>query len=336
MTPTSNCYFDYSQALTGESDNTRELLTTESVYNYEPVPLELSNEEAGHILGSQGNVWTEWIADAKRVEYMVMPRMCALSEMVWTQKDLRIYDDFVERMGAQYDRLGFAEVNYRVPTPFVLGGTVVSFADTVVVVSGVPLDATTYFTMDGEEPNRESFRYTGPIKLGTSSVIKARTYLSNGRASNVVTFDFNRLDSTLNGLIYSVRSPKEIADVDPNLWVLGKSGIANSVALPESPMIPGPFSVTFSGFLKIEKEGLYSFYLRADSGSILSVNHVELVNGGPADPGWWRSGKIYLKAGKYPLMVLDLELDRWRGVAMEFDGPGIERQTIPPRLLTRK
>jgi hexosaminidase len=336
MTPTSNCYFDYGQALTGETDNTGALLTMESVYNYEPVPPGLSDDEAKHVLGSQGNVWTEWIPDASRAEYMAAPRMCALSEVVWTQKAVRNYDDFLKRMGRQYDRLTFADVNYRVPTPLVLGGSVTSFSDTLVSFSGVPSDSEIRFTLNGEEPNRESFRYTEPIKLGTSTVIKARTFLSNGRQSSVVTFDFNKLDSTLNGLMYSYRIPKDSTDRDPNLWVLGKSGIAYSVGLPENLETAGPFSVTFSGFLTIEKDGIYTFYLRADSGSILSVNRVELVNGGPPDPGWWRSGKIYLKAGKYPLMILDLEFDQWRGVALEFEGPGIERQTIPPRLFTRK
>ncbi len=336
MTPTSNCYLDYSQALTGENDVTRALLTLESVYNYEPVPPEFTSEEAAHVLGSQGNVWTEWMPDSRRVEYMVFPRMCALSEMVWTPKDLRNYDDFTERMGAQYNRLTFADVNYRVPTPFVLGGSVVSFTDTVVSFSGVPSDAQTFFTTDGEEPNRESFRYVRPFKLGTSSTIKARTYLSNGRASNVVTFDFNKLDSTVNGMIYTYRFPKDSSVTIPNQWTVAQSGITYFVALPSYPATPGSFSVTFSGFLKIEKEGLYTFYIRADSASIVSVNHVEVVNGGPADLGWWRSGKMYLKAGTYPMTVLDLELDRWRGVVLEYDGPGIKRQSSPPRLLTRE
>ncbi len=336
MSPTSNCYFDYDQALTGESKGAGDFLPMDAVYKYEPVPQELNADEARHVLGSQGNMWTEYVADPNRAEYMLVPRMCALSEMVWTQKNLRNYDDFLKRMGPQYDRLTIADVHYRVPTPFVLGGSVASFQDSVLMFSGVPSDAKTYYTVDGEEPNRDALLYSAPIILTKSIVIKAKTFLANGRSSNTVTIDFSRLDSSVNGLIYSFRLPKDSSEMNPNQWILDKSGIIYSVELPYQPPIPGAFSVTFSGFLTVEKEGLYTFYLRADSGSVLSVDHVELINGGPADARWWRSGTIYLKAGKYPLAILDLELDQWRGVAVELEGPGFERQSIPARLFSRK
>ena len=336
MTPTSNCYFDYAQALTGEEDKTEAFLPMDSIYNYEPIPRELSGDEAAHVLGSQGNLWTEYVPDARRAEYMLLPRMCALSEMVWTQRDLRNYDDFVNRMGDQYDRLMAMDVNFRVPAPFSLGGNCMSFNDTVVTFSELPRYSKTCFTLDGSEPSLSSSPYVGPILLDHSTILKAKLFLSSGLASNTVWIDFSKLDSASSGLQYEYGVPGPDSNIVPQEWVKRKSGIAYEVSLPENPATPGPFEVRFKGFLAIEKPGLYTFYLRADSGSVLSINNVELVNGGPPDRHWWRSGKMELNKGKYPLSVHDLELDEWRGVSLEYDGPGIERQVIPARLFSRR
>ena len=121
MTPTSHCYFDYYQADPEQEPLAiRGLTPLEKVYSFEPVPEMLSAEDAEHILGAQGNVWTEYMATTDYVEYMVFPRMLALSEVVWSPPDLRNWEDFVQRLPdhlRHFDALG---VNYRQPE--VVGG----------------------------------------------------------------------------------------------------------------------------------------------------------------------------------------------------------------------
>ncbi len=113
MTPTSHCYFDYYQA----DPQTQPLaiggfLTLQKVYSYEPVPQELSPEEAKYILGAQGNVWTEYMDNEKEVEYMAFPRACALAEVVWTAKDQKNWLDFLSRLQGFYKHLYALGVNY--------------------------------------------------------------------------------------------------------------------------------------------------------------------------------------------------------------------------------
>jgi hexosaminidase len=85
MTPTDFCYFDYYQA-----EKIREplaiggYLPLSKVYGYDPVPEKLSPEEASHIMGVQANVWTEYMSTPGQVEYMLFPRIAALSEIAWT------------------------------------------------------------------------------------------------------------------------------------------------------------------------------------------------------------------------------------------------------------
>ena len=116
MTPTSHTYFDYYQGdPVQEPLAIRGLTPLEKVYGFEPVPETLSAEEAAHILGAQGNVWTEYMATTDYVEYMVFPRMLALAEVVWSPQELRNWEDFVQRLQAQLQHLDTLGVNYRQP-----------------------------------------------------------------------------------------------------------------------------------------------------------------------------------------------------------------------------
>ncbi|SNR74646.1 beta-N-acetylhexosaminidase [Lutibacter flavus] len=111
MTPEHTVYFDYYQ----NKDKNNEplaiggLTTVEDVYSYEPTPIELTNEEQKYILGAQANVWSEYMETTDYVEYMILPRMTALSEVVWSSKESRNWQDFSKRLKyftKRYDAMG--------------------------------------------------------------------------------------------------------------------------------------------------------------------------------------------------------------------------------------
>jgi hexosaminidase len=113
MTPGEWCYFDHAQdSSKTEPLNIGGLTTVKKVYSYEPVPPQLSEAESKLILGAQGNVWTEYMATSDYVEYMVYPRACALAEVVWSPKESRDYNDFLQRMKTHLVRLDDWKVNY--------------------------------------------------------------------------------------------------------------------------------------------------------------------------------------------------------------------------------
>ncbi|MDH5599596.1 MAG: family 20 glycosylhydrolase, partial [Cyclobacteriaceae bacterium] len=87
-------------------------LPLETVYNYEPRPEELTDEEAKHILGAQANLWTEYIKTPEKAEYMAFPRATALSEIVWSPAENKNYEDFVNRLQTQFKRFDQMNVNY--------------------------------------------------------------------------------------------------------------------------------------------------------------------------------------------------------------------------------
>lgn len=114
MAPTSNTYLDYYQgpkereplAIGGD-------LPLDKVYGYEPIPAALDEQEARHVLGAQGQLWSEYIPTPRHLEYMAYPRAAALAEVVWSAKETRSYDGFVARLREHVKRLQAMDVNYR-------------------------------------------------------------------------------------------------------------------------------------------------------------------------------------------------------------------------------
>lgn len=114
MSPNSHCYFDHYQA----KDRTNEpiaiggFLPVEKVYSFDPTPDELESSKHKYILGGQANLWTEYIGSEEYAEYMLLPRLTALSESLWSQKKLKNWDDFKMRLSTfrkKYDEL---DLNY--------------------------------------------------------------------------------------------------------------------------------------------------------------------------------------------------------------------------------
>lgn len=117
MTPQSHCYFDHYQSGDFASEpkafSGQPPLPLETVYAYEPIPAELASDEAQHVLGAQANVWTEYIPTTQQAEYMLLPRLCALSEVVWSPKELRDEANFFLRLPAHFAYFDAMGINYR-------------------------------------------------------------------------------------------------------------------------------------------------------------------------------------------------------------------------------
>ena len=120
MTPTGFCYFDFYQT----KDQSNEPLaiggntSVEKVYSYNPLPKELTKEEQKYILGAQANLWTEYITTPEQVEYMILPRLTALSEVVWSTSETKNWNDFQIRLNhltKRYDALGLNYAKHSLP-----------------------------------------------------------------------------------------------------------------------------------------------------------------------------------------------------------------------------
>ena len=189
MTPGEFVYFDHAQGDASlEPLSIGGYLPLAKVYAFEPTPPELNAEERKYILGAQANLWTECIPTTQQVEYMVLPRMSALAEVLWTPASQKNWESFKVRMQPQhqhYAALGadYAKSAFNVRQQFMpdttKGGDVVSLL----------LDATgpqIRYTLNGTAPTPSSTAYTGPFALINSAVVKAASF-ENGQPAGKMT-----------------------------------------------------------------------------------------------------------------------------------------------------
>ncbi len=179
MTPGGYCYFDHYQADPRyEPKAIGGMTTLKKVYSFEPTPKELNQEEARHILGAQGNVWTEFIAQPSHVEYMAVPRMIALAEVVWSPRSLRNWSDFRSRLNQQLQRLDNMYVNYSKGSYKVdIGSRPNSKTHGITLtLSSEQGDTPIHYTLDEQEPSVNSPIYQEPIEITGNTIIKAALF----------------------------------------------------------------------------------------------------------------------------------------------------------------
>lgn len=180
MTPNTYLYFDYYQSLDTdkEPDAIGGFLNLERVYGYEPVPDKMLNEGLGkYIVGVQANCWTEYMPTYRQIEYMELPRMAALSEIQWSPRGTKDYDEFCQRtlnLIGLYDEQGY---NY---AKHIFDPKIRHYADTdkhcIVAELVTNIEAPIHYTLDGTDPTQASPVYEGPIELRENTKLRAATF----------------------------------------------------------------------------------------------------------------------------------------------------------------
>lgn len=193
MTPNSYLYFDYYQSL----DKANEplaiggYLPLETVYSYEPMPKELTADEARHIIGVQANIWTEYMPTFKQMQYMALPRLAALSEVQWSQPALKDYTSFTNRLTEfthLYDRLGYNYAKHLYNVAIHVDSD--NKWREILIHMTTAGNAEIRYTLDGTEPTVNSTLYTGAIVLQKSAKIRAAAF-RDGKRSSVTSQDIS-------------------------------------------------------------------------------------------------------------------------------------------------
>lgn len=185
MTPGKPVYFDHYQAgPEGEPIAIGGMNTLKNVYDYEPVPAELNAEEAKYVLGAQANLWTEFITTAEQVEYMILPRMPALAEVVWSSKENRNWQSFNERLQNHFRGYGQKGLRYCPGNYTVNIKPVAQNGKLFVSLFSEIMNSEIVYSTDGTEPTLNSNRYTAPVEINSSVLLKTSTVL-NGRIMGV-------------------------------------------------------------------------------------------------------------------------------------------------------
>lgn len=195
MTPNSHFYFDYYQSLDTDAEpfGIGGYVPMERVYSYDPAFPELTPDQQKHILGVQANLWTEYISSAEHLEYMLLPRLAALSEVQWCQPDVKDWNRFIGNFRS--DRI-YSEMEYAFCKQ--IFGVTASYAvdpdqGSVMMTLTTQGDAPIRYTLDGSDPTVSGSLYKGPVAIGGSCTFKAAV-LREGMQTPVYSrkFEFSK------------------------------------------------------------------------------------------------------------------------------------------------
>lgn len=348
MTPASHLYFDHYQgppeteplAIGGFSP-------LEHVYGFEPVPPELSPAAARHVLGAQANVWTEYIQTPEQVEYMALPRMLALAEVVWSPAPVRSWDDFSRRLPARLAALDRLGVHYRIPDPLGLDADILALGDSATVTLASPLPtARILYSLDAPAGTRTGL-YDGPlaVPLGERGArIAARLVLPDGRLGPLRVAAIRR--TTLQapaapdtrsldvGLTYDYYEGTFRRAADLRRATARGHGIATTVELPDTER-DERFGLRFLGYLHVPLDGVYEFGVSSDDGSMLRIGGETVVDydGGGVGEGL---GQIALAAGYHSIELLYVQASGGKHLGIQVRRDGGAWEPLPPTWLARR
>lgn len=292
MSPTSHCYFDYGYEGT----------STRHVYGYEPIPDELNSEEAQLVLGAQANVWTEWMPNFDRVEYMIYPRILAMAEVLWTPKHRRDWDDFERRLAGWYPIFIERKIDFYSAPPTAEANLIVFEGSATVKLATVPIPGVEVrYTTDGSLPTAESALYKDGVKVTQTCDIVAAMFQGGKRIDPVVRV------RCLKGVpvvaqVVGIRFKMKLGAYDklPDF----STGITEEGNAEEITIAPWAhheaFALQFMGFIRVQKEGRYRFTVGSDDGSRLRIAGADVVLADRPQAYTESSGDAYLLPGTYP------------------------------------
>ncbi|TJZ63284.1 beta-N-acetylhexosaminidase [Sphingobacterium olei] len=314
---TKGLYLDFAQSRSPQEPyNIGGHAPLHAAYHYDPIPQELPAEKHRYILGVQANVWTEWIGSPAKLQYMLFPRLFALSEIGWTNLDRKDYTAFSNHtLPVHLRRLEKRGVNFRVPEAFRAIDTVMIGERFVFELHKPVPGSEIYYTVNGLTPGDLDFKYTQPISffvpVNEKREIKTIVITEKGRRSLVTTTVFhNRLPlaaSTVTrpeqGLQYKLYSGAfDTVDQLKSSKVVGE-GVAKSLNLKPFKDKHDVFGVVYDGYLHVDTAGVYTLSALADDGMKLFIDNELVINNDFRHGAIERSGAVPLAKGFHKIRI---------------------------------
>ena len=317
MTPTDYCYLDYGQGDPAtEPLNIGGYLPLEKVYSFDPLPKELSPDEAKYILGGQGNIWTEYLPTPASVEYMAFPRMLAIAESVWSTPENKNFADFSRRLTSQYARLDKQNVNYRIPQPVNLNNTVLAKDQAFTIdniYSEIP-GAKVLYTTDGTEPTEKSPQIPAKFlvnpKDGEVQTLKTIVVLPSGRKSSVYAATFIKRDylqpvelaDKRTGVTYAFVVPSD-RNMSAPMVTSGETKTLGIQQFAKSSDLKQPFEVAFDGYINVPADGIYEFQTESTWDAGLFIGGEKLIDVAGTKDRAFNAAVVPLRAGLHKISL---------------------------------
>lgn len=326
MTPTNPLYFDY---LPNSS-------SLDAVYNMSIIPSDIPSNRSNLVQGAQANIWTEMIPSTARLEFMILPRLSALAERVWTNKSL--YESYRNRLIAHFGLWNKMGLRYRMPD---LKG----FADTQVIVDGQSIlkienelpENAIHYTTDGSLPTQKSPVLSDSLIVKNEGAIRFATISSSGAKSELYQVNFKK-DGWKKGVTENVKNMR--TGLTATLFsgtfantaaITGKAvhqEIIKNIHLSDTIKMPA-FGAKIKGYLYVKEKGIYNFYFTCDDGGVLRIHNQVVVDNDGQHAPIMKSGQMALESGYHPITVDFLEAGGGFTLKLQYSVNGSKVTDIP-------
>lgn len=312
MTPGSGgLYFDHAQGkLSDEPLSIGGNDPLSKPYNYNPTPAALTPGQQKHVIGVQANLWTEYIPTENKAEYMLLPRMLALSEIAWTPLANKNFDDFANtRLPlhlAKFDKDGF---DYHVPIAIGAKDTVIFGPQLNVQLKPSVAGAVVYYTIDGYTPRETDMAYTMPVSYNVPPdqyrELETIVITPSGKRSTVThTIMYNKqplppvnYTGTASGLNYRLFTGTFNSTADLDAAAAVDTGVVKSFSAGAIKKNVSAYGIIYTGFIRIDSNDVYGFSVQSDDGSQLLIDDIPVVNNDGKHGSLEQGGSVPLQKG---------------------------------------
>jgi hexosaminidase len=339
MTPGDTTYFNYwqSRAVAVHPGHSGDTPWTK-VLAFEPVPAGLEPRDAAHVLGAEGTLWTEFVRTENDIDTLVLPRLAALSELVWhgpVREHPRDEASFAARFAVQRRMLDASAVRYFVEPPAGLRSrkVFVDWGSLVLAPPKIHPDGVVRFTLDGSEPTASSPIFVAPVELRTTTPVATRLFLPGGRTSDVVRGTFEK--SALRPTIQPSKSLSELREgalykyfegefkTLPDFAKLTPKRTGRVASLGFDPSFRAErFANVYDAWVVVPADGVYRFVTRADDGVALEIDGVRVVVDDGEHATREAEGEIALAQGPHTLRITYFQGGGGKHLSLQCEGPG--------------
>lgn len=299
MTPqTTGNYFDhYQSGSPQEPVSFGRYAALDETYNYDPVSKELTSDEQKYVIGTQGNLWTEYVPTVAKLQYQILPRLFALSEVAWSLPKNKNYTNFSEiRLAKHFARLEAMHYNYRVPTALPVIDTMVFGSKFTFAPKSVVPGARIFITYNGRDPLDTDWEYTSPVTIvvppNEKREFKTRVITPTGRrsiATHILMYNRALMPAanyTANkpGLSYKLIKSKFATPEQLDYASTADSVVTDRLNAETFKKDNPNFGAVYSGYINIPADGAYNFSTASYTDTQVFIDGEKITESEPALP----------------------------------------------------
>jgi len=344
MSPGDYLYFNKPQFDSKIENSPYDLLSIKRVYSYDPIPKELDEEKHKFILGAEACLWSEYLYSEESAENRLTPRIAALSEVVWSSKENKKFDNFQKRLQKHLRLLDRNNIKYYISPPTGLEDDLFIGEKYKVEMKHDYNDVELYYTLDNTEPTKCSSKYVKPFFILNSSTIKAKAFhKKTNRSSATITAVIKKTimqkGKTVNDLLNGLQVKYFIGKIDSlsqfDLMEHKNIFITENILIPKN-VREDYYGLEFNGYVKILEEGSYTFYLTSDDGSRLFINEKLIIDNDGTHGMEEKKNSVALAKGYHTIKIIYFEKKYGQGLNVRLRSEKIKKQQIPSSMLYYK